>query len=99
MKLLISIFISTLLLWGDDLSQTAQKKHTTRYEQQVISDAKIIEAHYRTFIDTPPSEKKKDLAIALKEEIETFQARYENSKLIAPALELLIVVDDYLENH
>ena len=99
MRLLIGIIFSTLLLWAGNVSDSAQKHTTTHHEQQIIADAKRISQHYQEFIDTPPSKQKKALAITLKEEIETFQARYEGSKLIKPALELLVEVDDYLDSN
>ena len=98
MKILFMIFLSTLFLWADHTPKTSEKSSLTAHEQQIITEAKIISQHYEEFIDTRPSKQKKRLAMTLKEEIETFQALYEGSPLIQPALGLLIEVDDYLDN-
>ena len=99
MKLLFIILLSTLFLWADTTPATAAERSAAlKEQQQLIAEAKVISKHYHEFIDTPPSEKKKKLALAVKEEIETFQALHEDSKLLVPTLELLVEVDYYLDN-
>ena len=99
MRVFIIIMFATLFLSAENIATTSPKHPPAVHQQQIITEAKIIAQHYHEFIDTPPSKQKKRLAITIKEEIETFQARYEGSKLIEPALELLVEVDNYLDNN
>ena len=97
MKGVLILFL--LLLCADAKeTQTTPKSTTVAVSKQEISDARAIEILYRDFIDTRPSTQKNQLATETKNAIETFEAKYPNSPLLIPTLELLVEVDNFLNN-
>lgn len=99
MRVLLFILLITL-----SLQAQALKKDTSTHQESVVvskqehRDALQIAQDYKEFIDTKPSKKKKKLAIYIKDEIESFEARYETSPLLPATLKLLVEIDFYLEN-
>jgi len=97
MKGLLILFLLLLSAEAKE-TQTAPKNSTVTVSKQELSDARGIEVLYQNFIDTRPSAKKKQLATATKNAIETFEAKYPTSPLLKATLELLVEVDNYLDN-
>jgi len=92
--LLTLIFVAT---YAQEASSQPTRAITAQHDN-MLQAARLIKAHYESFIDTKPSDEKRTLALQVKNEIETFEAKYQERALVPSLTELLLEVDLYLDN-
>lgn len=98
MRALILLSLLFVSIYAQEATSTPPKAIIVQHVN-MLQAARLIQEHYAQFIDTKPSDTKKKLAQQVKNEIETFEAEYQETALVPSMTKLLVEVDFYLDNN